>query len=372
MDAKQQEHFSRQQRSIRGPEWRSKAAQELSNPHDRGTVRMWDPLTIELAKFYALGADGANGIAQAEEKFPNIAAALMLDGDGEKTNVMKLMVLAELPREDIAKKVGVDPAVVEVWEQLYFDARGMRVATSWLSEQVIESERRAGNSELAARMKLALTAGVDGVNAILALDEGAPVDEAERLFQRKLALSLKFDDATSMAIDSDQNRMKFTKLYVDLQLSEKRLELAEKKLAARCAAARDRFELRKMRMESSQEQAALKENARQSKAERRRQAQTIRKAETAQLQEMQKYALLAEQQATACRIAESPLTQLAWGPAQRHPAPSPVLSHSAAPSKLRDWTASESDTDFERETDPFDVDTDAEMFGLELVAQGGA
>ena len=93
----------------------------------------------------------------------------------------------------------------------------MRVATSWLSEQVIEAERKAGNSALAARMKLALTAGVDGVNAILALDEGAPVDEAERLFQRKLALSLKFDDAASMTIDSDENRMKFIKLNVELR-----------------------------------------------------------------------------------------------------------------------------------------------------------
>ena len=77
---------------------------------------MWDPLTIKLAKFYALNAHGADGIAQAEEKFPQIAAAFMLDGDGEKTDVMKLMILADSPADAIAKKVGVDPAVVDVWE----------------------------------------------------------------------------------------------------------------------------------------------------------------------------------------------------------------------------------------------------------------
>lgn len=381
MDASNQEQFSRSQRSVRGPAWRSKAAQELSNPHDRGAARMWDPLTIKLAKFFELNAHGADGIAQAEEKFPEIAAAFMLDGESDKTDIIKLMILADLTSDEIAKKVGIDAATVDVWEKLYFDARGLRDATSWLSAYVVEAERKAGNSALAARMKLAITAGVNGVNAILGLDEGAPVDEADRLFQRKLALSLKFDDATSMAIDSDQNRMKFAKLYVDLQLSEKRLMLAEKKLAARCAAARDRFELSRMRMEAAREQAAVKENARQTKAARRRRSQANREAERAQLTEMQHYARLAEEKATACRIAESPLTQLTLGPAKPQPellaalpplAPLPASCFTSAPPKLPDWETTEFDTEFDPETDLLDVEVDAEMLGLELVAQGGA
>jgi hypothetical protein len=381
MAVSKQEQYSRNQRSVRGPAWRSMVAKELMTPHDRSTVSIWDPLTIDIASFYALNAQGPTGIIQTEEQYPQIAAAFMLGGDSGKIDVMKLMILADTPADAIAKKVGIDAAIVDVWEKLYFDTRGLREATSWLSSFVIEAERKAGNSALAARMKLALTAGVDGVNAILALDEGAPVDEAERLFQRKLALSLKFDDATSMVIDSDKNRMKFVKLYVELQQSEKRLVLAEKKLAARCAAARDRFELNKMRMEAAREQAAVKENARQTKAARRRLSQANREAERAQLTEMQHYARLAEEKATACRIAESPLTQLTWGPAKpqpelpaalRPPAPLSASCFTSAPPKLPDWETTEFDTEFDPETDLFDVEVDAEMLGLELVAQGGA
>jgi hypothetical protein len=341
-------------------------------------VRLWDLLTIELAKFYALNATGPAGIAQAEENYPQIAAAFMLDGESDKTDIIKLMILADLTSDEIAKKVGIDAATVDVWEKLYFDARGLRDATSWLSAYVVEAERKAGNSALAARMKLAIAAGIDGVNAILALDEAAPVDEAERLFQRKLTLSLKFDDATSMAIDSDKNRMKFVKLYVELQQSEKRLKLAEQKLVARCATDRDRFELSKMRMEAAREQAAAKDAARRTKAERRRRMRADREAERTQLEKVQHYARLAEEKATACRIAESPLTQLTWGPAKPQPelpaappppAPLPASCSTSEPPKLPDWETTLFDAEFDPE---FDFDVDAEMLGLELVAQGGA
>jgi hypothetical protein len=335
MKTRKQESFLRSQRSVRGPAWRSQAAQELSPPLARSMIRIWDRLTIKLVRFYALNATGPAGSARAAKKYPQIAAALMLDGDSDKTKISKLMILADLPPEEIAQKLGVEAAVVDVWEQLFFDVRDLRAATSWLSAYVLEAECKAGNSALAARMKLALGVGRDGVNAILALDEGAPVDEAERLFQRRLALDLKFDEAISMAMDSDQNRMKFAKLYVDLRLSEKRLVLAEKKLAARCAAARDRFELSKMRMEAAQEQAVVKDAARRPPAERRRRTRAEREAKRAPLEEVQQAARLAEEQATATRIAESPLTQLAWGPAKRPPelppAPLPPVLPPPAP-----------------------------------------
>jgi hypothetical protein len=371
MEAGMREQFLRGQRSFRGPAWRSKAAQEIANVSDRSAARTWDPLTIDTAKFHALRADGENGIVQAAAKYPIIEAAILLHDDGAKTDVMKLMILVDSPTDAIAKRVVVEPAVVDVWERLFFDVREMRSALSWLSGQVIEAERKAANTALAARMKLALVSGIDGVNAILALDEGAPVDEAERLFQRKLKLHLKFDEAVNMPLDSERSRMDFIKLYVDLQCSEKRLEFAGKKLAARCAETRDRYELGKMRMESNQEHAAIKANERRNKAERHRRMQADRVAAAANMQELQRHARLAEQKAAACRVAQSPLSRLAWVSAKPQQAPLSTSSPESpvtATAKLSDWAAPE----FDMEPDTFDREIDAEMFGLELVAQGGA
>jgi len=356
------EQFLREQRTFRGPKWRSEVAQEMTNLSDRSAARTWDPLTIDTAKCYALRADGGGGIVRAAEKYPFIAAAILLHDDVAKTDVMKLMTLVDSPTNAIAKRVEVEPAVVQVWERLFFDVRDMRGAVSWLSGQVIEPERKAGNTALAARMKLALVAGPDGVDAILALDEGAPVDEAERLLQRKLKLDLKFDEAVNMPLDSD-NSTTFVKLYVALQLSEKRLELAGKKLAASCAAARDRHELSKMRMEYAQERSTIEANERRGKAERRRRMQEDRVAAAADMQELQRHARLAEQKAAACRVAQSPLSRLVLGPAELEPAPPSTVSPVSVTTTLPDWAASE----FVTEADW----CDAEMVGLALASQEG-
>lgn len=308
MNTRMREQFSRMQRSLRGPAWRSMSAQELANQSRRTSARMYDPLTIDMAKFYALRAEGADGNRRAAQKYPDLAEAISLQADGAKTDVMKLLILVDARPTAIAKRVGVEPAVVDAWERLFFDVRDLRSAVGWMSGQVIDAECQGGNTALAARMKLALTAGTDGVNAILALDEGVPVDEAERLFQRKLELHLKFDEAVNMPIHTERSRRRFVKLYVDLRCSEQRLELAEKKLAARCAAARDHFELAKMRLKSIQERAKtkakeLRKRAEQhDKAEQRRSRPADRVAATDR-QERQRHARLAESKGAVCRVA---------------------------------------------------------------------
>ena len=89
------------------------------------------------------------------------------------------------------------------------------------------------------------------------------------------------------------------------------------------------------------------------------------------MQELQRHARLAEQKAAACRVAQSPLSRLAWVSAKPQQAPLSTSSPESpvtATAKLSDWAAPE----FDMEPDTFDREIDAEMFGLELVAQGGA
>ena len=73
------------------------------------------------------------------------------------------MVLADMGRDEMAERLYVDVAVVEVWEQVYFDARDLRHAIDWVSIHIIHREQKAGNWELAAKLTFALAVGPMGV-----------------------------------------------------------------------------------------------------------------------------------------------------------------------------------------------------------------
>ncbi|MGZ9128186.1 MAG: hypothetical protein ACXW4Z_10455, partial [Candidatus Binatia bacterium] len=258
MDAGKREEFRRAQRSANGPAWRSKAAQAMTKP-DCNDAQIWDRLTIDAAKNHALRAAGASDKERADA-FPLIEATMTLQNDANKTEVIKLMILVDSPIGAIAEKVGITPEVAEIWDLLHFDVRQMQGATSWLSIHVVDGECKAGNTALAARMKLALVAGVEGVNAMLDMDAGVPIDEAHRLFQRRLNLELKLDAAANAPTHTERSRMAFIRLYADLQLAQQRLDLANKKLAARCAEARNRYDLAKIQIENLRERQAVTAN----------------------------------------------------------------------------------------------------------------
>jgi hypothetical protein len=325
------EQFNRDLRSLQGPAWRSRFAQELARSDNPLQVSTRDPLVIETAGYYALCSGGGDGSRRAAQKYPHVEAAFALQADDEptnsKTDAMKLLILANAPTAAIAERVGIEPAVVDAWERLFFDVRDLLGATGWLSSQVIEAASQAGDRALAARMKVALTAGIDGVEAILALDGGVPVDEAERILQRRRQLGLKFDEAVNMPIDNDRSRLRFIKLYLDLTLAEKKLNLASQKLAARCARARERHELAQLRLAAAAQRAEFKAREQAEKAERRRRQE----AAVAEKQELQRQADLvrpAEKKVTAGQAAPAPLSRVspAAANAQRAPrsAPRPV------------------------------------------------
>jgi hypothetical protein len=157
---------------------------------------------------------------------------------------------------EVQQRLGVEIAVVEAWEQIFFDVRDLRSATSWFAAHVIEPERAAGNLELVSELKLALGGGPVAARAILDCKGTLPLDEADRLFQQKLKLSMKFDQAVEMPLTTNQDSLKFLRLYMQLELETKRLELASQKLHQRCDAQRDRHELAKMRIELAAQRAA--------------------------------------------------------------------------------------------------------------------
>lgn len=222
------------------------------------------------------------------------------------------MVAADMTYDEMHARSGIEIAVLQLWEAYFYDVRPLRQATCWLAQQVVEPEIKAGRPQLAAQLRLAIMAGPIAVRSLLDMQNGVCLDEADRLFQRKLILQEKFEIASNLPLDSEKQQMFFLKTHVNILAAEKRQALAEQKLAQRCAEARDRFELRKLRLAQVAELRALKQSNRQRQAEQRAARRALAQRQAAQ--KVAAYDAQAALQALQCREAAGPLAQLRWSP----------------------------------------------------------
>jgi hypothetical protein len=188
----------------------------------------------------------------------------------------------------------------------------MHDAVGWIHWKVIEPERKAGRHELAARLKFVASAGPPGARAVLDLDTRVPLDEGQRLYDRRLKLFLKAEAAVELPIDSNRERMFFLRTYADIRLRENRLRLDEQRLQRRCHAALDKQELAKIRLELAHQRAERREAARERRERERRLIREakaeLRRSEAAR----REAAYVAEAQAAAARATVGPLAQLRW------------------------------------------------------------
>ncbi len=172
----------------------------------------------------------------------------------------------------------------------------------WISVEVIRPEQKAGRTQLAARLKLALMAGPQAARALVSSAVSGLVDEADRLFQRDLKLAAKIEEAGDLPLRSEREALSVLQLPIQI----KRLNLAKATLAEKCTKARERHELKVLRVKLQAERAA----ARQAAGGRRRKAAAVeaRQAE----RELARERARADQVARAARAAQSPLAQLQW------------------------------------------------------------
>jgi hypothetical protein len=219
--------------------------------------------------------------------------------------------LGDLPPAEIARRVGVEEAVVKIWESLFYDVRDCRGAISWLVTHVINREIAAGRGELAAKLKMVVAVGPVGAQAILDGGSRVPVTAGEHLFQRKLKLHLKYDQAMGMTEGSDYH-FRFVRLYTNLKMQEKRLKVEEAKLGERCNAALRKHELAQIRLEEALDRAKCRAAREARKAEelalRKEGERHARELAAARLRAFE----LAEEQEAATRTAASPLNHLTW------------------------------------------------------------
>lgn len=303
------EDYARSQRAAAGPAWRSVLAEKWSQETSMRLTDLGDAVLHGFVRYLRLKQREGGG-KQAEARYPRYAAAEKLNTDPEQVAALKLMTVVDLPPEEMHRRSGVDVNVLRTWEQLFYDVRNQRKASLWLKRQVIDRETKAGDPELAAKLQMAIRAGPVAVRGMLDMQQGICLDEADRLFQRKLKLSEKFDLAVNLPVDTCNNRMFFAKTHIALMAEEKRLALAERKLAQRCSEACNRFELRKLRLQQAAEFQALRESARLRKAVRR----AAEKAERIRAeQELGRRHAEAARTTMQQRILESPLGRLRWG-----------------------------------------------------------
>lgn len=161
---------------------------------------------------------------------------------------LRILVLANCPRDEIAARLQIDEQIVAVIEDLFFDIRWALDASSWIVCRVIIPEMQTGAWDASAKFRLAYYGGPVMARAILDARVRVPFDGADRLFDREVLLHVKLQEAPL----GDRERMEFLKFYLDFDIKRQRLELDKKKFAYKC----EQDELRGVTESQSRETAA--------------------------------------------------------------------------------------------------------------------
>lgn len=307
--------YARAECGQRGPAWLWDLAGELDDCPSQRILERYGSSLDDVRHYRQLCGLGPPGRQQAEGLFPLIAAAECLNHDIEKTKLLKIAVLGEIDQDEIVRRLGVEKHLLQAWEQAFFAARGNRSSIDWIRGHVIQPELNAGNAEFAARLKMAAAVGPVGARVILDADSRVPIDEGQRLFDRMIKLSLKFDAAAELSISSQEERIHFSRLHVALQHQSQQLRLARERLEQKCREASDRHELAKIRLEMAQQREARRVDK---QARRREERSVHRDGELHSedlLAERKQAARQAQREAMEARAAESPLAQLHWAKA---------------------------------------------------------
>lgn len=311
-DEQAMREIAMEQRDLRGPEWRWDLAAETLNDRQGLRLRRFGRDFCDVHHYRMLCEHSPVGRKQAFHLHPTIVAAERLNTDTVKTGHLKVAVLGELDPKEVCRQLNIDEAVFCAWEKTFFDARGCRSATGWIQIHVIQPEIAAGRGELAARLRMVSAVGPVAAQVILKADTRLPIREAQKLFERKLKLQLKFDAAVELTTDTDKSRMFFIGQHAKLLFEEKRLQHAREKLEKKCAEALNRHELAKIYAEIALEREQNRAAARARCDEGVALAKVGEQQSHELLVKRQREKEMAEQAALAARIAASPLGRLQW------------------------------------------------------------
>jgi hypothetical protein len=199
---------------------------------------------------------GTHHKERARRRFPDIAAAEALVRDATKCEQLKILVVGDCPVSEIAARTGISVSILEAWESIFFDVRAARDASDWVFRWVMVPLLQQGNGRLAAKLKFAYAGGPLAAKALLDAEARVPLKQGVRLFDQKLLLQVKFEEALQYPLNSNRDALNFIKMHADLMYQEKRLQLQERKLAQRSDEALAKQKLAERRLEVSAQRLA--------------------------------------------------------------------------------------------------------------------
>jgi hypothetical protein len=299
--------FEKRQRFMFGPDWRHRQAQALAASASRVWSPQLDPLVRDAALFLRRYAAGPNHQAVAVRKFPLVAAAMLLDQNQAINGPLRILVLGDCVPGQICGRLSLEPDALSTWEQLFFDVRAAREATDWILIRVILPEFERGDGILASKLKCACAGGPQVALAMIDADCRILEKQGAALFDLKLALYTKFEQALATVIDSDRSKLMFMKMHAALMLQELRMRHAEKRLLQRSAQSLRKHEYSMRRVELQRrrmEERAARDATRAAKA-------AAKAAKKARIND-ELHAQYLRRQTALARAANSPLANLRW------------------------------------------------------------
>ena len=218
---------------IGGPAYRWKLAQRYVASRSKMQL---DEITQQTCAYMRIYRQ--IGWERATSEYPAIAAAVELSKNNCAFQSLKLSVLANLPRAEVAARLGVTQEIIEVAEKLFFEIHDMAEASSWMASHVFVPEAKFGSKELAARMKVAFYGGPVLAHALLDAGDNLPINDAQRLVDQETLLHSKLQAALAFDLDT-KSAEEFLKIYLEYDLQVKQLQFEREKFQYECEQARE-------------------------------------------------------------------------------------------------------------------------------------
>jgi hypothetical protein len=214
-----------------GADWRWQQAIEIARAPVSRTARDLDPLTRDAADYMRRSACDARSALLASKRYPLIDEARHLVGNPDNWRLLRLLVLTDVTKEEIATRMAISEQLVVTVEHLFFQVRAALQARDWICAMVIRPEQEAGRLELAAEMQFAVFGGPTAARTLLDAALRLPVDPLQRLHDAHLLMHTRFLAALGVPLDPNQ-APKFVWQYAKFAQQQQRLDLQTKKLAA--------------------------------------------------------------------------------------------------------------------------------------------
>ncbi|MAF66325.1 MAG: hypothetical protein CMJ84_11800 [Planctomycetes bacterium] len=228
--------------SFKGPGFRWQLADKHRTLSQKDKFWTWlDKPTQQAIKYLREMRRESHGPDRAKDRFTVVTAAIELLQNEKALESLKLAILGDLPRVEISERTNIDQAVLETTELLFFDIRGKREATSWMTCHVFMPAMKGGDMDLAAKMKIAFFGGPVMARAMLDARDHLPIDDAKRLVDQEVLLHGKLQAALEFRL-SEATAPQFLKTFLNYDLARQKLEFAREKFQHKCEVAQRQHE----------------------------------------------------------------------------------------------------------------------------------